>query len=319
MRQHPHCKILVAAIAFCCASLAAHAAESAAKSAAPGTPAKRPTVTDVIKASKPADWRDLDPQNTLYVELPAGRIVIELAPMYAPNTVANIKALVHEHYFDGLSVMRAQDNYVAQWGDPTEKKEFKAQKKVKAEFDVAIAKDMPFTALPDTDTYAPQTGYSNSMPAARDPKAGRTWLTHCYGMVGVGRDNDPDSGAGTDLYVVIGHAPRALDRNVTLVGRVLHGIELLSTLPRGTGQLGFYEKPEQMVPLKSIRLAADVPEAERSHLEILRTDTPTFDAVINAARFRGGDWYKNSPDHVEVCNLMVPVRNKDEAPAPATK
>ena len=309
MRQRPDCKTLAIAIALACASLAVQAADTS-----PALP-KRPTVTDVIKASKPADWRDLDPQNTLYVELPGGRIVIELAPMYAPNTVANIKALVHENYFDGLSVMRAQDNYVAQWGDPTEKKEFKAQKKVKAEFDVAIAKDMPFTALPDADTYAPQTGYSNSMPAARDPKAGRTWLTHCYGMVGVGRDNDPDSGAGTDLYVVIGHAPRALDRNVTLVGRVLQGIELLSTLPRGTGQLGFYEKPEQMVPLKSIRLAADVPEAERSHLEILRTDTPTFDAVINAARFRGGDWYKNSPDHVEVCNVMVPVRKKDQAPA----
>jgi peptidylprolyl isomerase len=308
MKQRPDCKTLAAAIAMACASLAVHAADS------PALP-KRPTVTDVIKASKPADWRELDPQNTIYVELPAGRIVIELAPKYAPNTVANIKALIHENYFDGLSVMRAQDNYVAQWGDPTEKKEFKAQKKVKAEFDVAIAKDMPFTQLPDADTYAPQTGYSNSLPAARDPKAGRTWLTHCYGMVGVGRDNDPDSGAGTDLYVVIGHAPRALDRNVTLVGRVLQGIELLSTLPRGTGQLGFYEKPEQMVPLKTIRLAADVPEAERSHLEILRTDTPTFEAVINAARFRGGDWYKNSPDHVEVCSVMVPVRKKEEVPA----
>ncbi|HEX8956004.1 MAG TPA: peptidylprolyl isomerase [Burkholderiaceae bacterium] len=307
MRLHPDCKTLAAAIALACASLAAYAADSSKPLP------KRPTVSDVIKASKPADWRELDPQNTIYVELPAGRIVIELAPMYAPNTVANIKALVREHYFDGLAVMRAQDNYVAQWGDPTEKKQFKAEKKVKAEFDVAIAKDMPFTELPDADTYAPLTGYSNGLPAARDPQAGRTWLTHCYGMVGVGRDNDPDSGAGTDLYVVIGHAPRALDRNVTLVGRVMQGIELLSTLPRGTGQLGFYEKREQMVPIKTIRLAADVPETERSHLEILRTDTPTFEAVINAARFRGGDWFKNSPDHVEVCNVMVPVRKKDEA------
>ncbi|HEX7641165.1 MAG TPA: peptidylprolyl isomerase [Burkholderiaceae bacterium] len=311
MRLRPDCKTLAAAFALACASMTASLAAHAADSSKPLP--KRPTVSDVIKASKPADWRELDPQNTIYVELPAGRIIIELAPMYAPNTVANIKALVQENYFDGLAVMRAQDNYVAQWGDPTEKKPFKAEKKVKAEFDVAIAKDMPFTKLPDTDTYAPLTGFSNSLPAARDPQAGRTWLTHCYGMVGVGRDNDPDSGAGTDLYVVIGHAPRALDRNVTLVGRVMQGIELLSTLPRGTGQLGFYEKPEQMVPIKTIRLAADVPEAERSHLEILRTDTPTFDALINAARFRGGDWFKNSPDHVEVCNVMVPVRKKDEA------
>ncbi len=310
MRQHPDFKTLALAAMLACASIAVRAADEPAK------PAKRPSVSDIVKASKPSDWRELDPQNTIYVELPAGRIVIELAPLYAPNTVANIKALVHENYFDGLMVMRAQDNYVAQWGDPTEKKEIKTAKKtVKAEFDTAITSSIPFTALPDPDTYAAQTGHSNGLPAARDPKIGRTWLTHCYGMVGVGRDNDADSGAGTDLYVVIGHAPRALDRNVTLVGRVMQGIELLSTLPRGTGQLGFYEKPEQMVPIKTIRLAADVPEAERSHLEILRTDTPTFHAVVDAARFRGGDWFKNSPDHIEVCNVQVPVRKKDEAAA----
>ena len=313
MRQRPDFKTLALTLATMLTCAAAQAADAPAQ-----PPSKRPSVSDIVKASKPADWRELDPQNTIYVELPAGRIVIELAPLYAPNTVANIKTLIHESYFDGLSVMRAQDDYVAQWGDPTEKKEIKTAKKtVKAEFDVPITNDIPFTVLPDLDTYAPQTGYSNSMPAARDPRTGRTWLTHCYGMVGVGRDNNPDSGAGTDLYVVIGHAPRHLDRNVTLVGRVMQGIELLSTLPRGTGQLGFYEKPEQMVPIKTIRLAADVPEAQRSRLEILRTDTPTFQSVVDAARFRGGDWFKNSPDRVEVCNVPVPVRTKkDEAPKP---
>ena len=90
------------------------------------------------------------------------------------------------------------------------------------------------------------------------------WLTHCYGSVGVGRDVDSDSGGGTELYAVIGNAPRHLDRNITLVGRVVQGMELLSVLPRGTGALGFYEKAEQRVPIKSIRVAADVPAA-RTH------------------------------------------------------
>ena len=311
MRHNPSfaklAPLALAAIVTAALSVAAVAADAPAKGKA------RPTVSDIIKGTTAADWRDLDPQNTVYVELPTGRIVIELAPNYAPNHVANIKALIHEQYFDGLSVMRAQDNYVAQWGDPTEKKEIKhAQKTLKAEFDSPLRKDVPFTALPDTDTYAPLTGLSDGLPAARDPKHERAWLTHCYGMVGVGRDNDADSGGGTDLYVVIGHAPRNLDRNVTLVGRVMQGIELLSTLPRGTGALGFYEKPEQMVPIKAIRLEADVPEAERSHLEIIRTDTPTFKSIIEAARFRGGDWYKNSPDHVEVCNVPVAVRVKKD-------
>ncbi|HEY8027513.1 MAG TPA: peptidylprolyl isomerase [Burkholderiaceae bacterium] len=289
---------------------------SVPSSAKDEAPKAHPTVADIVKTSSPSDWRDLDPQNTIYVELPAGRVVIELAPHYAPNHVANIKALIHENYFDGLAVMRAQDNYVAQWGDPSEKKPIKSAKKtLKQEFATTIKDDIPFTALPDIDTYAPLVGYSDGLPAARDPHSGRTWLTHCYGMVGVGRDNDADSGGGTDLYVVIGHAPRQLDRNVTLVGRVMQGIDLLSSLPRGTGALGFYEKPEQMIPIKSIRLAADVPQAERSHLEIVRTDTPTFKAIINAARFRGGDWYKESPDHVEVCNVPVPVRVKQDGAA----
>ena len=274
------------------------------------TPAKaQPALADIIKASSPSDWRELDPKNTLYLELPAGRVVIELDPQYAPNHVANIKALVREGYFDGLAVIRAQDNYVVQWGDPSEARPIKTAKKtLKAEFSTSITKDIPFTALPDSDTYAPMTGYSNGFPSARDPKSGSTWLTHCYGMVGVGRDNDADSGGGTDLYVVIGHAPRHLDRNVTLVGRVMQGMELLSSMPRGTGNLGFYEKPEQYVPIKSIRIAADVPNSERTHLEVIRTDTPTFKAIVESQRFRGGDWYKVAAQHVEVCNVPIPVR-----------
>lgn len=274
-------------------------------------PKPQPALADILKASKASDWRELDPQNTLYLELPTGRVVIELAPQYAPNHVANIKALVREGYFDGLAVLRVQDNYVVQWGDPSESRSIKTGKKtLKAEFSTTITKDIPFTALPDVDTYAPAVGYSNGLPAARDPQSGRTWLTHCYGMLGAGRDNDADSGGGAELYVVIGHAPRHLDRNVTLVGRVMQGMELLSSMPRGTGTLGFYEKPEQYVPIKSIRIAADVPANERSQLEIIRTDTPTFKAIVEAQRFRGGDWYKFAAGHVEVCNVPVPVRQK---------
>ena len=274
-------------------------------------PKSQPALADILKASKASDWRDLDPQNTLYLELPAGRVVIELAPQYAPNHVANIKALVRERYFDGLVILRAQDNWVVQWGDPSEARPIKTGKKtLKAEFSTTIAKDIPFTALPDLDTYAPAVGYSNGLPAARDPQSGNTWLTHCYGMVGAGRDNDADSGGGTELYVVIGHSPRHLDRNVTLVGRVMQGMELLSTLPRGTAALGFYDKPEQYVPIKSIRVAADVPQSERSHLEIIRTDTPTFKAIVESQRFRGGEWYKFAAGHVEVCNVPIPVREK---------
>lgn len=272
------------------------------------TPSKA-TMSDLIASSAASDWRALDPDNTLYLELEKGRVVMELAPNFAPKHVANIKALVREHYFDGLAVIRVQDNYVVQWGDPTEKREIKtAQKTLKQEFSVDYAKMLPFTRLADPDGYAPEVGHADGFPAARDPKTGRAWLAHCYGMVGAGRDVDPDSGGGSELYVVIGNAPRHLDRNVTLVGRIVQGVELLSSLPRGTGTMGFYEKTEQNVPIKSIRIAADVPEAERSKLEVIRTDTPLFKEMIEAQRNRGGDWYKVPAGYIELCNVAIPVR-----------
>jgi len=280
---------------------------------------KKPlTTAEVLGASTAADWRAIEPQNTIYMDLPSGRVIIELAPEFAPKHVANLLALVREGYFDGLAVMRVQDNYVVQWGDPNgdAKPEDKnqprplgaAQKTIKAEFTVP-AKDLPFAALPDRDGYAAQSGFSGDFPAARDPKAGTAWLTHCYGTIGVGRDLDLDSGNGAELYAVITGASRWLDRNITVVGRVVQGMELLSTLPRGTGPLGFYEKPEQRVPIKSIRLASEVPAAERTNLEVLRDDRPVFAQFVEARRNRSDDWYLHKAGHIDVCNISVPVRD----------
>lgn len=266
------------------------------------------TMAEVLADSKPSDWRPLDAQRTLYLELASGRVVIELAPEFAPHHVTNILALVREKYFDNLAVMRAQDNYVVQWGDADGKREIRTAKKtLAAEFE-RPAKGLTFTALPDPDSYAPQVGLSNGFHAARDSADGTAWMAHCYGTVGVGRDTAADSGGGTELYAVIGHSPRHLDRNITLVGRVVKGIELFSVLPRGTGNLGFYERPEQRVPIRSVRVAADIPEAQRTLLEVLRTDTPTFAALIEARRFRTDEWFKYKVGHVELCNVPVPVR-----------
>lgn len=275
---------------------------------------KGPIMADILAASGPGDWRPLDPENTLYMELASGRVVIELAPAFAPNHAANVKALAREHYYDGLAIVRAQDNYVVQWADPdAEKPELArkiqhAHKTLPAEFDRAFDPKLPFTPLPDKDVYAPEIGFSGGFPVARDRRSGKMWLVHCYGMVGAGRDNAPDSGGGAELYAVIGHAPRQLDRNVTLLGRVVQGMELLSSLPRGRGPLGFYEKPEQRAPIKSIRVAADVPESERSNLEIMRTDTAAFRELIESRRNRHEDWFQFQAGHVEIGNVPVPTR-----------
>jgi peptidylprolyl isomerase len=286
-------------------------------------PAKRksPTMAEVLAASKPSDWRPLDPENTLYLELTNGRVVIELAPDFAPQHVANVKALARERYFDALAIIRSQDNYVVQWADPDSEKPEHARKIQKAkrtlppEFDRALDPKVPFTRLADGDVYAPEVGFSGSFPVARDPKTGKMWLAHCYGMVGAGRDVAADSGGGTELYAVIGHAPRHLDRNVTLLGRVVQGIDLLSALPRGTGALGFYEKPEQRVPIKAIRVAADVPTAERSALEMMRTDTPAFQELIESRRNRPEEWFQARAGRIELCNVPLPVRTVATAPA----
>jgi peptidylprolyl isomerase len=304
----------VAAAACVSVGAAAERSRTAAAPAAtpPSAPAtKRPfTTAEVLAASTASDWRALDPQNTIYMDLPSGRVIIELAPQFAPHYVANVESLARQGYFNGLWIERVQDNYVTQWGDPDSKKPIgNAQRTVAAEFERS-SRGLAFFPLGEPDTYAPEVGFSDGFPVALDPKLGRAWLIHCYGMVGAGRDNDVDSGGGTELYAVIGQAPRHLDRNVTLLGKVVQGMDLLSSLPRGTGALGFYEKPEQRIPILSFKVASDVPESQRVPLEELRTDTQTFADYIEARRNRHEEWFKVPAGHVDVCNVPVPVRTR---------
>ncbi|HWC65498.1 MAG TPA: peptidylprolyl isomerase [Thermoanaerobaculia bacterium] len=293
---------------------AAPALGQTAPAAPKAAPAAPPTSADVLAASKPSDWRPIAPENTLYLELASGRVVMELAPAFAPAHFENIVKLAREKYFDGLAIVRSQDNYVVQWGDPNGDDKTKAKPlgtakaELPGELTVGNASKLPFTILPGPDGYAPESGFSNGFPAGRDPKTDEAWLAHCYGMVGVGRGDDPKSGNGSELYVVIGNAPRHLDRNVTVVGRVVQGMELLSTLPRGSGPLGFYDKPSQFVAIRSIRLAADVPAAERTNLETLRTDTRTFELWVESRRNRRESWFVRPAGYVSLCNVPLPVR-----------
>ena len=281
--------------------------------------ARPPTMQQVLEASKPADWRPLDASSTLYLELDSGRVVIELADAFAPLHADNIRTLVRQKYFDGLAILRVQDNFVTQWGDPEGDDEKKARpfgeakRTLAAEFTRPLA-SLPFTRLADGDVFAPEVGFSNGFPAARDPKSGQAWLAHCYGMVGAGRGNEAESGSGAELYVVIGHAPRQLDRNIATVGRVVRGMDLLASLPRGSGPLGFHEKAEQRVPIRSMRLARDVPKGERSDLEVLRTDTATFTALVESRRNRRDDWYLAPAGRIDLCNVPIPVRERPTSP-----
>jgi peptidylprolyl isomerase len=278
-----------------------------------GNRERPPTTAQVLESAQAADWRRPDPENLLYLELPAGRVIIELAPRFAPAHVANIRTLTREKFFDGLPVARVQDNFVAQWGDADKVRQTEsATRKLPEELILPWDRSLPIVKLPDADGYAPQTGWLDGFPVGIERRpSGQVWMTHCYGTLGVGRDNWPDNGSGAELYVVIGQAPRQLDRNIVVAGRVLRGIELLSSLPRGTGALGFYEKAEQRTLIRSAHIAADLPESARTALEVLRTDTPLFTRYVEARRNRRDDWYLSPAGHIDVCSVAIPVRVPD--------
>jgi peptidylprolyl isomerase len=268
---------------------------------------------DILDAAPDSAWRTPDPENLLYMLLGSGVVIIELAPDFAPAHVANIRALARGRFWDGTSIYRAQDNFVVQFGDaeaddPARARPLgDAKPKLPAEFH-RDAKGLAFDRLADADGWAPESGFSKGFPVARDSAAGRAWLAHCYGAVGAGRGNEADSSNGTELYVVIGQAPRQLDDNITLVGRVLQGMELLSVIRRGPAPTGFYEDAAERTPIRAIRLASEVPADARVALQVLRTDTQTFRDLVESRRNRVDEFYRQPAGHIDLCNVAIPTR-----------
>ena len=311
-----HCLVAALTLAGCLSMLPTFAAEQSQPT---------PSASELLAKSRPAEWRRPDPHNLVVMELASGRVVMELAPDFTPLHAANIRTLVREHYFDGLAVIRVQDNFVTQWGAPEDaekgydvpaKSLGTAKLTLPAEFTRTLDPKLPWTALPDGDVYAPQVGFSQGFPVARDPLSKQEWLAHCYGIVGVARDDGEETGNGSSLYAVIGQAPRRLDRNLAIAGRVLQGMPLLSGLPRGSEPMGFYAKPAQRVAIKSVHLDADVPKTERLSMEVLRTDSATFAALIAAQRNRRDAFYQTPAGKIGLCDIAVPVR---ETNPPASK
>ena len=279
------------------------------------TPSPKPrTPQQIIDAAPASAWRTLDPTNTLYMELATGRVIIELAPGFAPEHVANIKTMAKGGFWDGLTIYRSQDNFVVQFGDAEGEEAGKAKPYPKgtkthlpAEFTRSAA-GVPFDRLPDVDGWAPQVGFADGFPVGRDPQTGRMWIAHCYGVIGAGRNNPPDSSIGAELYAVIGQAPRSLDHQLTVVGRVVQGMELLSVIPRGPAPMGFYTDAKLRTPILSIKLASEVPANQRTPLQLLRTDSQAFIDATEARRNRKDDFYTQPPGHIDLCGVPLPVR-----------
>ncbi len=268
------------------------------------------TPPGVLAESKATEWQAIPADDLMVIDLKDGRrIVVQLAPLFAPVHVANIRALAKSGYWQGAAIYRVQDNYVAQWGNNESSKPLPAGvvKKPPAEYHRAL-RGLAITPLGSPDAYAPRVGYTAGWPVAYDPKAGTANLPHCYASVGVGRDLSPDTGMGGELYAAIGHAPRSLDRVIAVVGRVVGGIDNLSSLPRGTEALGFYKERSSDVPIANVRLASQLPDAERPRFEYLRETSASFARWLQVKKNRRDEFYIRPAGGVDLCNAPVPVR-----------
>lgn len=334
--------IISAAAAACCLRLALlpAAAQEPAKAA--------PSPGEIVAAAPLTDWVEISPFDLLVMDLapdakgkPRQVIIQLMPPPFSQGWIGNIRKLAAAHWWDGTSINRVQDNYVVQWGDATEMKALPSGLVTPNEKDYEVAtvteaEDQFGIIGPDgafEDPYAKLNFIYQGWPIASDWE--RQWPIHCYGMVGVGRNLSPDTGSGAELYTVIGHAPRHLDRNIALVGRVIEGIEHLSSLPRGTGALGFYETAAERVEILKIRMGNELTQSERPAFQMLRTNPTSFEAfkvneggwrqhstILDKAKVgsfaayadaranRRDPFFIKPAGGADICNIPVPVRRR---------
>jgi cyclophilin family peptidyl-prolyl cis-trans isomerase len=281
-----------------------------------------PAPSEIVAAAKADEWVAIESSDLMIMDLAPDskgrprRVVIQLIPEpFSQGWVGNIRKLAAAKFWDGTSINRVQDNYVVQWGDATEKKALPNGLAVVSKSEYVFPEALTRSRSLDPIFVPPNniirwTSFHKGFPVAGvgTPDTARNWPTHCYGMVGVGRNLSPDTGTGAELYTVIGHAPRHLDRNIALVGRVIEGIEHMSSLPRGTGALGFYETEGERVPIISVRLgneARDVPA-----FEYLNTDSASFAAYADARANRRDPFFNVPAGGADICNIPVPIRRK---------
>ena len=277
--------------------------------AAAPPPAKKLTPTDIVAQMGDEAWRTIPPEDLLVMTLEGGaQVVIQLAPDFAPVHVANSRTMATAGYWQGSTVYRVQDNYVSQWGlGEAERPLPDGVVKVPPHEYWRPAQGMPFLAIKASDPYSKQAGFSGGWPVATY-KDGTASLTHCYGAVGVARDLAPDTGSGSELYTIIGHAPRQLDRNIAIVGRVIEGIENLSSLPRGTEKMGFYAKGQVAKPIQSVQLASAMPADTRPSFQYLDNMTVGFAHYVLVRMNRDDDFYRVPAGGADICNIPVPIR-----------
>ena len=265
----------------------------------------------IIEQAQTSEWRDVNPEQLLYIELITGKVIVELAPDYAPLHVDNTKKLVRDGVFDNTSFYRVIDGFVAQGGpiaddDTAIQPPKHGSLTLKAEFTKSTEKPMSLTLLNAKDDYADEVGFYKGFAVGRTADKKINWLLHCYGAFAMGRANDINSG-GTELYIVIGAAQRYLDRNTTVFGRVISGMAHIQALKRSQDLMGNNEVTKDNVIL-SIKVAADLPPKEQIPLQVMRTNSDSFKALIKSRKNRMNPWFVYQHDYIDACSVPIPVR-----------
>jgi len=254
-------------------------------------------------------WREVDPDNLVFMELHEGQVVIELNPAFAPKTVEQFRRLVQERFYEGLSFYRVIDGFVAQGGDGSDLGELSDVPLIKAEFERDWSPDLPFTPVQKPDLFAPETGFVDGFAAGRDPGEGKAWLTHCPGAMAMARNDDADS-SRTDFYIVIGQAPRYLDRNMNVFGRVIHGMEAVQRIQRGPAiNNGILRDETAASRIRSMKLGSDIPKAERLSAFVMDSNSPGFEQLLRDRRERRQRFFHQQPPAVlDVCQVPMTGR-----------
>ncbi|MDG2519991.1 peptidylprolyl isomerase [Caulobacter segnis] len=241
------------------------------------------------------DWRPLDPDNTLLIDTEKGRVVIEMRPEFAPKSVERVKLLTREGVYDGLQFHRVIPGFVAQTGNPNNKDGGTSNHPdLPAEFQFRLPPQTPVAAAAQaSDAWS---GFLGATPLqAVPPKPGqplRGWGAYCTGVAGMGRQADPNTG-NSEIFFML-DATRRLDRDYTVWGRVVSGMDAVKALAAGEPPA----KPDHML---KVRVAADMPVAERPKLSVLNEQGAAFKVLVAKVRAaKGADF--------SVCDVEIPVR-----------
>jgi len=277
-------------------------------------------LTLAVMAPIPAhasEWRDVDGDNLVVMDTAHGRVLFELASQFAPRHAERFRALVRSKFYDGKSFYRVIDGFVAQGGiGEGDDKKLPDWPALMAEFDRNIGIDVDFVALGSPDLFADKVGHVDGFPVGQSKKDKRMWLLHCPGALAMARDNDPDTGS-TEFYVPIGHAPRRLDRNLTVFGRVLDGMQHLQKLNRGDPKVdsGVIQDAARRDAIVKVQMAADMAEAERPRVQVMDPTSKAFSAFKEQRRNPAPEFYKKAPPNLDICAFNAPLRMGKDIPA----